>query len=98
MIIEFIGKDHPDGDSESDSENEIGGLFRIAKHEQEKTSNESDNGVECSKFVITVVRDWTDEKVRDIYFFMSTHVLNVEFCFVLKPKIKKGRGDEKFNF
>lgn len=49
--------------SDSDSENEIGGLFRIAKHEQEKKTFESDNGIECSKFVVVVMRDWTNEKV-----------------------------------
>lgn len=52
------------GESDSDSENEIGGLFRVAKHEQEKKSYESDNGVECSKFVAAIIRDWTDEKIK----------------------------------
>lgn len=56
-----------DSSSDSDSENEIGGLFRIAKHEKEKKSFESDNGLDCSKFVIAIPRDWSDEKVE--YFF-----------------------------
>ena len=69
VVICFAGRSQTkdEAESDSDSENEIGGLFRIAKHEQEKKTFESDNGIECSKFIVVVMRDWTNEKVCEIY-------------------------------
>ncbi|XP_055948782.1 ribosome biogenesis protein BMS1 homolog [Argiope bruennichi] len=49
------------GSDESDSEDEIGGLFRLAKHEKEKKDLQSDNAVDCSAFITTVQRNWEDE-------------------------------------
>ncbi|PRD24562.1 UNVERIFIED_CONTAM: Ribosome biogenesis protein BMS1 [Trichonephila clavipes] len=46
---------------DSDSEDEIGGLFRLAKHEKEKKSMLSDNGLDCSVFKTLVQRDWTHD-------------------------------------
>ncbi|GFS46590.1 ribosome biogenesis protein BMS1 homolog [Nephila pilipes] len=55
----------------SDSEDEIGGLFRIAKYEKEKKDMQSDNGLDCSIFKVTVQRDWTNEDelqmIRDCF-------------------------------
>ncbi|GIY76831.1 hypothetical protein CDAR_178251 [Caerostris darwini] len=57
---------------DSDSENEIGGLFRIAKHEKEKKNSMSDNAFDCSIFEIAVQRDWTNED----------ELLMIKDCFV----------------
>lgn len=50
---------------DSDSEDEVGGLFRIAKHEKERKQTQGDNALDCTKFLITVQRDWSDRNVRE---------------------------------
>lgn len=56
---------------DSDSEDEIGGLFRLAKHEKEKKDRQSDNGLDCSIFKVAVQRDWTNDDelqmIRDCF-------------------------------
>ncbi|GFR33485.1 ribosome biogenesis protein BMS1 homolog [Trichonephila clavata] len=56
---------------DSDSEGEIGGLFRLAKHEKEKKNMLSDNGMDCSIFKISVQRDWMNDDelqmIRDCF-------------------------------
>ncbi|KAG8193599.1 hypothetical protein JTE90_000232 [Oedothorax gibbosus] len=52
-------------DSEdSDSGDELGGLFYLAKHEKEKKQAQGDNALDCTKFINRVPRDWSDENVR----------------------------------
>ncbi|GFY78261.1 ribosome biogenesis protein BMS1 homolog [Trichonephila inaurata madagascariensis] len=46
---------------DSDSEGEIGGLFRVARYEKEKKNMLSDNGLDCSMFKTSVQRDWTHD-------------------------------------
>ncbi|KFM76305.1 Ribosome biogenesis protein BMS1-like protein, partial [Stegodyphus mimosarum] len=57
---------------DSDSDDEIGGLFRLAKHEKEKKHFQSDDGIDCCKFTTSVSRDWTDEKEME----------SIKDCFV----------------
>ncbi|XP_054717978.1 ribosome biogenesis protein BMS1 homolog isoform X2 [Uloborus diversus] len=65
------GQRHIQGSDDSDSEDEIGGLFRIAKYEREKKDSKCDNGLDCSKLVLTISREWMDEKemekIRDCF-------------------------------
>ncbi|XP_034238787.1 ribosome biogenesis protein BMS1 homolog isoform X2 [Thrips palmi] len=54
-------------ESESDSE-EVGGLFRVVsrKQHQRQESRNTCNAEDCSRFPLNLVRDWSQQDVRDL--------------------------------
>jgi hypothetical protein len=51
--------------NDTDENREVGGLFRVVRRKQQHQQEERDlmNGVDCARFAVKLVRDWTDCKV-----------------------------------
>jgi hypothetical protein len=51
--------------SDSDGDRDVGGLFQVVRRKQQHQQEERDlmNAVDCSRFAVKQVRDWTDRKV-----------------------------------
>ncbi|PNF19889.1 hypothetical protein B7P43_G12284 [Cryptotermes secundus] len=54
--------------SDSDENKDVGGLFQVVRRKQQHQQEERDamNGVDCARFAVKLVRDWTDCKVREV--------------------------------
>ncbi|PSN37116.1 hypothetical protein C0J52_12602 [Blattella germanica] len=54
--------------SDSDGDEDVGGLFRVVKKKQQRQQEQRDlmNSEDCSTFVVKQVRDWMDSGVCDI--------------------------------
>jgi hypothetical protein len=51
--------------SDSGRDEEVGGLFHIVRRKQQHQQEERDlmNAVDCARFAVMQVRDWTDSEV-----------------------------------
>jgi hypothetical protein len=51
--------------SDNDGDKDVGGLFQVVRRNQEHQQEERDlmNAIDCSRFAVKQVRDWTDSKV-----------------------------------
>jgi hypothetical protein len=51
--------------SDSDGDRDVGGLFQVVRRKQQHWQDERDlmNAVDCSRFSVKQVRDWTEPKV-----------------------------------
>ncbi|XP_066990971.2 ribosome biogenesis protein BMS1 homolog [Anabrus simplex] len=50
------------------SEDEVGGLFRIVSHHQQRQQEDRDlrDSEDCSRFSVTILRDWEQPEVREL--------------------------------
>ena len=51
---------------EAESEDELGGLFKILKQKSEHSDRIVINSADCSKFTVQKVKDWEIEEVQDL--------------------------------